>query len=296
MTKTLFTMLLIVSCSVSAVAHPGTAFVIDERNSVYFAYWGGTWRMDPNGHIERIHPNDFHFLAIDLTGGFAKTRVPDGLRITPAGSTPSLFSFPELPATFHTDGSLYVAPWSSGRIRLERTSPNGGKSVFVDAAIDPRVARKPGRHEGGVLALASGPNGYLYVSDGASVWKIDARGVVSSVAEAIVVPDCPSDLPAELPKPHIRSLAVDAAGNVYAAATGCRAVLQIGAAGRITTVLRAETPWTPSAVVVAQGDLYVMEFDNALAERPTDGRPRIRKRARDGQITVPVVVDKATRT
>jgi hypothetical protein len=293
MMKLAFTILLIVMCSVSSAAHPGTAFVIDKRDNLYFVYWGGTWRLDPKGHLDRIHANDFHFLAIDSTGGFANARLGDGLRITADGSTPSLFSFPEYPATFHSDGSLYVAPWSVGRIRLERISPTGRKSMFVDAAIDPRVARKPGKHEGGVLAVASGPNGFLYVSDGASIWKIDARGAISPVAKEIVVPGCPSDLPAELPKPHIRSLAVDTTGDVLAAAIGCRAVLRISAAGRVTVVLRAETPWSPSAVVVTHGDIYVMEFDNALAERPTDGRPRIRKLARSGQVTVPVVVDTA---
>ena len=147
--------------------------------------------------------------------------------------------------------------------------------------------------EGGLLAVASGSGYFLYVSDGASIWKIDARGVVSPVAENIVVPGCAADLPDELPKPHVRSLAVDDAGDVYAAAIGCRAVLRIRATGQITTVLRAEAPWSPSAVAVAGGDLYVMEFDNPLAERPTDGRPRIRKVSRDGWVTTPVVVDPA---
>ena len=59
-------------------------------------------------------------------------------------------------------------------------------------------------------------------------------------------------------------------------------------------VLRAENPWSPSAVAVARGDLYVMEYDNTLAEYPADGRPRIRKLSRDGQVHTLVVVDKAT--
>ena len=295
MMKPTLTAFLIVALSVSSAAHPGTALVADTRNAVYFAYWGGTWRLDSSGHLERIHSNDFHFLAIDSTGRFANTALPDMLRVTPDGSTPAIFSFPESPATFHTDGSLYVAPWSIGRIRLERITPTGGKSLFVDTTIDPRLARTPGRHEGGVLAIASGPNGFLFVSDGASIWRIDARAVVSPVADRIVVPDCASDLPAELPKPHIRSLAVDTTGDVYAAAIGCCAVLRIRATGGITSVLRAETPWSPSAVALAHGDLYVLEFDNALAERPTDGRPRIRRLSRDGHVTMPVVVDKAQR-
>lgn len=291
--KTAMTILLIVLCCVPSVAHPGTAFVIDNENNVYFAYWGGTWKLDQKGHLQRIHSNDFHFLAIDMTSRFVNMKLPDILRITPDGSMPALFSFPEYPATFHTDGSLYVAPWSIGRIRLERIKPDGSKSVFVDATIDSRLARKPGRHEGGVLAIASGPDGLLFVSDGASIWTVDARGIVSSMAENIIVPGCPSDLPAELPKPHIRSLAVDTTGDVYAAAIGCRAVLRITAAGQITPVLRSENPWSPAAVALANGDLYVMEFDNTLAEYPTDGRPRIRKLARDGQVTIPLVVEKA---
>src|SRR5262245_961254 len=291
--KTALSILLIVLCSVPSVAHPGTAFVIDDQKNVYFAYWGGTWKLDPQGHLQQIHSNDFHFLAIDMTGRFANVKLPDVLSIQPDGSRPPLFSFPEYPATFHTDGSLYVAPWSIGRIRLERIRADGRKRVFVDAPIDSRLARKPGRHEGGVLAIASGPHGFLFVSDGASIWTVDARGVVSSVAENIVVPSCPSDLPTELPKPHIRSLAVDTTGDVYAAAIGCRAVLRISTTGQTTPVLRAENPWSPSAVAVTNGELYVMEFDNTLAEYPTDGRPRIRKLARDGHVTTPVVVEKA---
>src|SRR5262245_4297298 len=291
--KTALIILLIVLCCVPAVAHPGTAFVIDNQKNVFFAYWGGTWKLDPQGHLQQIHSNDFHFLAIDTTGGFANVKLADVLRITPDGSRTALFSFPEYPATFHTDGSLYVAPWSIGRIRLERIKADGSKSVFVDATIDSRLARKPGRHEGGVLAIASGPNGFLFVSDGASIWRVDAHGVVSALAENIVVPNCPSDLPTELPKPHIRSLAVDTTGDVYAAAIGCRVVLRITTTGQITPVLRAENPWSPSAVAVSNGELYVMEFDNTLAEYPTDGRPRIRKLARDGQVTTPVVVEKA---
>src|SRR5262245_8960637 len=120
--------------------------------------------MDPKGNLERFHSNDFHFLAIEVTRGFANAKLPEALRITPDGSTPALFAFPEYPAAFHTDGSLYVAPWSIGRIRLERVKPDGSKSVFVDTAIDSRLARRPGRHEGGVLAIASGPNGFLFVS------------------------------------------------------------------------------------------------------------------------------------
>ena len=131
---------------------------------------------------------------------------------------------------------------------------------------------------------------------GASIWTVNSRGVIASFAENIVVPNCAADLPAELPKPHIRGLAVDAKGDVYGAAIGCRAVVRITSSGQITAVLRAENPWSPSAVAVDRGDLYVMEYDNTLAEYPADGRPRIRKLSSDGKVTTLLVVNKASST
>ena len=276
------------------LAHPGSALVMDQQTNVYFAYWGGTWKMDVSGKLARIHSNDFHWLAIDLTARFANAEFPF-LRITESNAAPALFAFSDYPATFHTDGNLYFAPWFPGRIRLERMAPDGVKAQFVDAPINPRVARKPGRHKGGLLAIASGANRLLYVSDGASIWTISERGVISPLAETIAVADCPNDLPIELPKPHIRSLALAETGDLYAAAIGCRCVLRITPKRETSVALRAEAPWSPCAVSAAKGGVYVMEYDNPLAEWPDEGRPRLRKLTRDGQVATLAIVEKAQR-
>jgi hypothetical protein len=283
---------LLCSC-LTLSAHPSTGIVVDARNNVYFVYWGGTWKLDARGSLSRVHVSDFHFLAIDRAGRFAATHIPDSLRITPDGSSPALFTFPESPATFHADGNLYIAVWVIGRMRVDRVTPDGKKTTFVDAPIDPRIARRPGRHEGGLIAIASGTKG-LYVSDGASIWTIDSRGAITPFALTIAVPNCPTDLPAELPRPHIRSLTVDVNGDVFAAAIGCRAVLRIKASGQQTIALKAEAPWSPSGVAISDGTLYVMEYDNPLTEYPIDGRPRIRKITRDGAVSTLVVTDKGT--
>src|SRR5256885_11517465 len=54
---------------------------------------------------------------------------------------------------------------------------------------------------------------------------------------------CSSDL-----SPFLRGLAVDARGTVFAAATGCRAVVKITPDGQASVVMRAETPWSPTGV------------------------------------------------
>jgi hypothetical protein len=284
-------LLLALMCAGTSAAHPPTALATDARGDVFFAYWGGTWRLSPDGQQSRIHANDYHFLSLDPVGRFAPDVIPDVLlRLTSKGARPALFSFPKFPATFHADGDLYLAPWSIGRIRVERMDPVGRRTVLADAPIDPRIARTPGRHEGGLIAIASGPKG-LYVSDGASIWTVDTQGNVSPLALNVAVPGCATDLPAELPKPHMRALAVDAKGDVYAAATGCRATVKIAGSGQLSVVLRAETPWSPTGVAVGPGGVYVYEYDNTLAEYPIEGRPRIRQVGPGGAVKTLVVAD-----
>jgi hypothetical protein len=41
----------VLSCASFASAHPGSALVIDQQTNVYFAYWGGTWKLDLTGKL-----------------------------------------------------------------------------------------------------------------------------------------------------------------------------------------------------------------------------------------------------
>jgi len=100
--STIIACLLLTSLNLSA--HPGSALVADLQNNVYFGYWGGTWKLSPTGKVERIHANDFHFLALDVSGRFANVKLPEALRLTSERGKPALFAFPEYPAVFHTDG------------------------------------------------------------------------------------------------------------------------------------------------------------------------------------------------
>ena len=111
-----------------------------------------------------------------------------------------------------------------------------------------------------------------------------------------MVSDCLDDLPAPhlrgVPAgPFLRGLAVDSEGAVYAAANRCRAVLKITPDGKVTTILRATAPWSPTGVAVADGVVYVQEYDFPDAgPRQYEQRPRVRKMGRDGQITTLAIV------
>jgi hypothetical protein len=108
------------------------------------------------------------------------------------------------------------------------------------------------------------------------------------------VPDCRKvDALDEMPAgPYLRGLSVsdtdlDATGAVramYAAATACGAVIKISQSGTISTILRTNGSWAPTAVAAAGGSVYVLEYDHSVPERTWP--PRVRKLDASGKVTV----------
>jgi sugar lactone lactonase YvrE len=116
--------------------------------------------------------------------------------------------------------------------------------------------------------------------------KLD--GTFNIVKQPVAAPDCNRDLPANTPRAHepfLTGLTVSPRGVLYLAATGCRSVLRLDPDARITTVLKAEAPWSPTAVALHGEDLYVVEWTNPHNEQH-DYRPRVRRVGRDGRITL----------
>jgi hypothetical protein len=112
---------------------------------------------------------------------------------------------------------------------------------------------------------------------------------VTTRAERPAVEDC-DPIPPPDGLPGFQGLDVNTNGTVFAAATGCRAVVKISSAGALGVVLRSEAPWSPTAVALHREDLYVLEWTNP-DKGPTAGwRPRVRKLARDRKITTLITI------
>jgi hypothetical protein len=124
------------------------------------------------------------------------------------------------------------------------------------------------------------------VTDNDAVQKIDRKGQVSAVREAIQIPECSFDPVSHTPKlPYLRGLATHANGTIYAAANGCRSVIAISVSGAIKTVLKAEAPWSPTGVTLLGNDVYVLEYIHTPGDDRREWTPRVRKVAPDGKIT-----------
>lgn len=105
--------------------------------------------------------------------------------------------------------------------------------------------------------------------------------------------------PAKSPMPksqvtRLFGIAVDVQGNAFVADNGNRRVLKVTSNGAVSTVARAEQPWSPTGVALKDGDLYILEFGFTP---PSTYTPRVRKLSTDGRImTVATVGETANAT
>jgi len=134
--------------------------------------------------------------------------------------------------------------------------------------------------------IAAAPDGSIYGTADTSVFRVTPAGAVTWIARNVTVQDCTKlsgqeDAPAS---PYLRGLAGADDGVLYAAATGCRAVARISPSGTATTILKSEGDWSPTAIAVAGGAVYVLEYDHHAPERVWP--PRVRKIDAAGKVTV----------
>ena len=276
-------------------AHPGSGIVVDRQGNVYFIDTGaGVWKIDRSGKLTQLSRTAYHWMAIDIDDRLAHATLPyyssEDATIARVGSNPTLLISSDFPLTVGPDGSLYY-PWahSADQAQIFRVPPSGNATVFKSL---PPVRNDKGelRWRNGITASADGS---IYYSEDRAIRKISPGGTLTTVIENINLSGCGSvpGVESELGA-YCRGLAVDTTGTVYVAATGCRAVLKITADKKVTTVLRSSSPWSPTAVALSGGDLYVLEYIHTANENRREWVPRVRRISSDGKIVTVVTIDR----
>jgi hypothetical protein len=130
--------------------------------------------------------------------------------------------------------------------------------------------------------MAFGKDGSLYVTDAGDVRRVGMDGVVRTLAQGLE-----EELPDDTQTGYggLMGLAVDAGGNVYAADYGRRRVLKVAADGKVTRVVRAEAPWSPSGVAATR-DGRVLVLEVGFAPPNVFSGPRVRELSPDGTLKV----------
>lgn len=276
-----------------APAHPGSGIVVDSQGNAFVADINrGMLKFSPDGKVAVVLKEAGHWLALDADRKFARMEFEKSSHWprwfkhrNPPGAGLALISDGGSPLVIHRDGNLYYACNDEGMVpggmQIGRLSPDGKLSLVapgMKAQMD---------ELSGIKGLASGPDDSLYVVTLGGVWKVKLDGTFTTVKLPVVAPDCDRFLPPNTPaahEPYLSGLVVSSRGDIYLAATGCRCVLKLDSQGRVSTVLKAESPWSPTGLVLHGEDLYVAEWTNAHSDAH-DYRPRVRKVGRDGKVT-----------
>jgi hypothetical protein len=270
-----------------AIAHPGAAIVVDAKGHVYFVDTGhGVWMVDAAGKLVDLGGPAFHWMTLDSESRFAGLRVQGGSFEFVAKKIDGgvLILSSDFPVALWTD-FVYFAPYAkTPPLRVLRLARDGGTQPA--AAIDTRAQWFNG--------LAHGREAFYFTED-AAVKKLMPDGSVSVIADKVMPTGCSPDRVPETSAPYLRGLAVGANGSVYVAATGCRVVLRIDPGGKVTTVLRAESPWAPTAVALHGNAVYVLEYLHTPGDDRRQWLPRVRKVDADGHVSTIATVNRPTR-
>lgn len=275
-------------------AHPGSGIVVDRQGNVYFVDTGsGIWKMDKDGKLTRLSGPAYHWMAIDIDGRLANVTLPyfssDGATVTRVGVEPTLLLSSDFPVAVGRNGSLFY-PWlrAGNELQVFRLAPSGATTVFKTF---------PANSESGALRWLNGivaaPDGSIYYTENRTVRRITPEGKFITVADNISLSVCDSLVGGEAHLgPYLRGLDVDAAGTVFVAATGCGSVLKITADGKITTILRASRPWSPTGVALSGNDLYVLEYVHTAGDNRREWVPRVRKLTSDGRVVTVAIIER----
>jgi SMP-30/gluconolaconase/LRE-like protein len=272
-------------------AHPGSGIVIDKYGQIYFTDTGkGVWKIDTQGKLTYIPASKFHWMTIDSIGYFAESQKSFGQyfeKVTLQSNKPALIMCSDFPLVVNLDGNIYYADTRSGSSKIIRRSPDGKESVLSSNKIFEFTS-----------GIAAGSDSSLYITEASNtnantIRKITMNGTVSIIATFLAKGG--NNLPLETVPSYCRGLAVDSTETIYVAATGSRSVLKITPQGKVITILQEPSPWTPTAIAMFHGEVYVLEWHDVTSENlevRSAWIPRVRKIGLDGKVTTLATVSR----
>ncbi|HUQ30629.1 MAG TPA: hypothetical protein VM095_00850, partial [Pyrinomonadaceae bacterium] len=249
-----------------ARAHPPWGIGVDREGRIYFSDLETIWKIEPGGKLTvfraGVGGKHTHELNLDEAGNLygedlsyepSTQRYTSALwKMTPAGGFTYILAPTNNPPKGMSiwrdrDGNTYSAHWKSNSehetLLLKRTG-EGNVTTLLGSAETARNFRQDVLYSVGGLAF--GADGSLYVADGATIRKVSLSGVVTTLAR--IEPERPSqgsagkNAASPLADTRLLGLAVDQQGNVFAADIDNRRVLKVAPDGRVTTLLRVDSP------------------------------------------------------
>ena len=274
-----------------AMAHPGSAIVVDKLGQVWFLDTGdGLWKIDTLGKLIRIGGNRFHWMTLDQDNRFATAALPRD--VTRVATDPPMLIASDYPIAMGRDGKLYYPAGPIGRLQL--MSATAGDAASVHATLPTSTAM--GDSLKWLNGITGGADGNVYFTEDRSIRRVTTNGRIETVAKDVQSPGC-IHIPGNDASvgPLLRGLSVDFMGTIYVAASGGGSVLKIMPDGRTTKIVQTEAPWSPTAVALHNTDVYVLEYLHTEVESRLAWLPRVRKVSADGSSAIIAQVEPSMR-
>jgi sugar lactone lactonase YvrE len=292
--------------TVEAGAHPASGIVLDRAGNIYFSDLETVWKIDNAGQLsvfrQGISGRHVHELAIDSQDNIygadisyvSQKFISDIWKMTPQGAFEYLLEPTDKPPRGMSiwrdrEGNNYLIDQNNHtktQTLLLRREPDGKVITLAGSSYGHADGKGTAARFSSVGNMAFGPDGSLYLSDGASVRKVTMDGTVITLANGL-------DFTTSEDKPalfggaygNLAGLTVNSAGIVYVADAGNRRLFKIDPEGKVHVVMRTDPPYFPNGVVTAPGgDIYVLEVGFTLPSSWSG--PRVRKITADGKSTI----------
>ena len=287
----------------SAQAHPATGIVVDRSGNVYFSDLETIWKFSTEGKLSVFlggqRGRHVHELSIDGEDNVygadvsynpsTKGWITNVWKMRPDGKITYLLESTENPPRgmsiwLDHAGNMYSVDQNNHtktQTLLLRRTPAGVVTTLAGGAYGHADGKGTAARFSSVGGMTFGPDGSLYLTDGATIRKVTMDGEVSTIKKGLDFRDR-KDQPRFLSglSASLTGLSVAPDGTIYATDSGNRRLLKITADGNVETILRTEPPYFPNGVAAVGTDLYVLEVGFTLPN--ISSGPRVRKISGNG--------------
>jgi hypothetical protein len=308
----IFALIVLILPATEMRAHPASGIVVDRKGQVYFSDLETVWKIDAQGKLSVFRPGvsgrHVHELTIDDQDNICgedvsyepatKKWISDVWKMTPKGELTYLVAPTTDPPRGMSmwrdrEGNTYFIDQNNHlkqRTLLLRRTPAGEVITFAGGAYGHKDGEGTDAQFSSVGGITFGPDGSLYLADGAFVRKVTMDGNVTTLAKDLTSRTA-EDKPTLFGGLYgsLAGLTAGPTGTVYVADAGNRRLLKINPDGKVEVALRVDPPFFPNgAFATTAGDVYVLEVGFTLPN--ISSGPRVRKMTPDGKNVILAVV------